>query len=164
MLRWTLALMIVLVSTLCHGEGFCGTAPYVPFDQVVRDKALMIGQCVRTHVVVTTDAKEYSLFRENEHSRYGLLETAGDESPRCAKTDTPSQSTDVNVREDLFRKLREVEGDNFKPDLTMIRYYRQDMLLCGQVVKEDGEIRFAVDDGILERSYLLPLPKKRVAH
>jgi hypothetical protein len=163
MKKWSPALMLVLVSSLCHGESFCGTAPYVPFDQVVQDKALMIGRRVRTHVVVTTDAKEYTLYRENERSLSGLLETTDDESLIYARANAPSQSTGVNVREDLLRKLQEAEGDNFKPDLTMIRYYRQDMALCGRVTKDDSGFRFAVDDGILERTYLLPLPKKQAA-
>lgn len=163
MKKWSPALVLVLVGSLCHGESFCGTAPYVPFDQIVRDKALMIGQRVRTHVVVTTDAKEYTLYRENEHSLSGLLEATDDESDRYARANAPSQRIAVNVREDLLRKLREAEGDNFQPDLTMIRYYRQDMALCGRVTKDDGAFRFAVDDGILERTYLLPMPSKKEA-
>lgn len=57
--------------------------------------------------------------------------------------------------DDLLEKLHTAEGAKYKKDLSKIRYYRQEVIVCGRLVKEQNEIRFALDDKHIERTYLL---------
>jgi hypothetical protein len=54
-----------------------------------------------------------------------------------------------------------MEGAKYEKDMSKIRYYRQDVLACGRLIKEQGELRFALDDMHIERSYLLPWRSKK---
>jgi hypothetical protein len=47
--------------------------------------------------------------------------------------------------------------------MSKIRYYRQDVLACGRLIKEQGELRFALDDMRIERSYVLPWKSEKIS-
>jgi hypothetical protein len=159
MLRMQLALLVLMfVSPACSANAFCGNAPFVPFDQLAMNAKSMLNKRVRTRAVGTTDAKEYTRYRQDELSPEGLLQTADSESTRYAEAMKLSPPA-FDVREELFRLLRIAEGDRYKPDLAKIRYYREDVMLCGRVVRTWGMFEFAVDDLIRERTYLL-LPQR----
>ena len=155
MKRSALAGLILLVSQSTQAAEFCDGSRFVDFDQLVAKNEAYVGKRVRTHAIAMTDAKEYTLFRKNEDSQEGLLESWDQETDAYAKRMGLSDQP-FNVRQDLFDKLRALEKDQFKPDLTKIVYYRQVVSLCGRLVSEDGRYSFAVDDLILEKSYLLP--------
>jgi len=158
------SLPVILVSLLYFamadapalaGE-FCSGAPSIPFDRLATEKIDYLGKRVRTHAVVTTDAKEFTLFRQSEASVNGLLEMTDEEGAAYAKR-MRLHASPFNFKDDFFfEKLRAAEGNAYQPDLTKIAYYRQDVSLCGRVVQVGRDYFFSVDDLVREKTYLVP--------
>lgn len=147
---------LIIFSGIASAHCFCGDARFVPLDHLISNKGVYLNKRVRTHAVLSTDAKEFTLLREDEKSKHGLLVTSDAETQAYAKRMNLRSKKYITVVDDLFDKLRAREGTRYKPDMTKIRYYRQDVLVCGRVVRSMGKIRFAVDDMRIEKSYLLP--------
>jgi hypothetical protein len=139
---------------------FCDGSNIVSLDRILSSPDKYIDRRVQTHAVLKTDAKEYTRISLDENSIFSVLTTADDESTTYGKRDKLFIKNRLNVIDDLFEKLRAVEGSRYKPDISKIRYYRQDVVICGRLVRSMGELRFAVDDMRIEDSYLLPLKNK----
>lgn len=153
--------LLLFQATSVPARDFCQSASFVPLDQLVLSKDAYLNRRVRTHAVLITDAKEFSLLKEEEGSHYGLSTSYDEESDAYKVRMSIPQAPPFNVVNDLFEKLRVLEGTKYKQDMTKIRYYRQEVMVCGRVVKSsDGEYSFAVDDMRRERSYMLPWERK----
>lgn len=159
----TTAIVIVLISLSgsVSAHNFCGDAQLVPLNNLISNKSKYLNQRVKTYAVLSTDAKEYTLLKQDEKSKLGILITSDAETDEYAKRMSLRPEKNTNVVDDLFEKLRAREGAEYKPDKTKIRYYRQDVMVCGRLVRSMGELRFAVDDMRIEKSYLLPWKNER---
>jgi hypothetical protein len=135
---------------------FCNNASLVPMDQIAADKDMYLNKRVRSHAVLRTDAKEFSLLKQDETTHFGLRTITDDESVSYSNGLSPQKKQSFNTKGDFFEKLREMEGRAYRPDMTKIIYYRQDVLVCGRLVKSDKEYYFAIDDMVIEKTYLLP--------
>lgn len=140
---------------------FCDGSKFISLDQVLSRPDEFINKRIQTRAVLKTDAKEYTRISLAEGSNFSILTTADDESTAYGKIHDLSDEPRLSVAKDLFEKLRAVEGARYKPDMSKIRYYRQDVLICGRLVRTMGEFRFAVDDMRVEDSYLLPLKSEK---
>lgn len=149
--------LLCVFSPSVASTGFCDGSGFISLDQVLSRPDEFLNKRIQTRAVLKTDAKEYTRISLAEGSNFSILTTADDESTGYGKTHDISDSTRLNVVDDLFEKLRTAEGMKYKPDISKIRYYRQDVVVCGRLVRSAGELRFAVDDMRVEDSYLLPL-------
>ncbi|MEO7067922.1 MAG: hypothetical protein ABI114_13490 [Rhodanobacter sp.] len=148
--------LLLLQVTSVFAHNFCQGASFVPLDQLVLSKDAYLNKRVRTHAVLVTDAKEFSLLKQEEDSHYGLRTSYDEESDAYKMRMALPPAPPFSVVGDFFEKLRALEGPKYKQDMTKIRYYRQDVIVCGRVVKSsDGEYSFAIDDIRRERSYVL---------
>lgn len=159
----TRATVIVLISLSgsVSAHNFCGDAKLVSLNNLISNKSAYLNQRVKTHAVLSTDAKEYTLLKQEEKSKRGILITSDAETEEYTKRMSLQPGKAINAVDDLFEKLRAREGAEYKPDMTKIRYYRQDVMACGRLVISMGELRFAVDDMRIEKSYLLPWKNER---
>jgi hypothetical protein len=149
------------VSAQVAAADFCEGAKLIPLDQVLANQSRFLNKRIQTHAVLTTDGKEYTRIWFAEKSDFTVLTTADDESTAYSQRNDLSTQSPFNVIGDLLDKLRTAEGAKYKRDISKIKYYRQDVVACGRLVKEQGELRFALDDMHIERSYLLPWKKSR---
>lgn len=159
--RWICSALLCLLSAQVTAADFCEGAKFVPLDLLLTNQNQFLNRRVQTHAVLATDAKEYTRIWLTEKSKFTVLTTADDESTTYNQRHGLSNHPPFNVVNDLFEKLRAMEGAKYKKDMSKIRYYRQDVMVCGRLVKEQGELRFAVDDMRIERSYLLPWKKPK---
>lgn len=141
---------------------FCDGSRLVRLDQVLSRPGDFINKRVQTRAVLKTDAKEYTRISLAEGSNFSILTTGDDESTAYGKTHDLSNGARLSVVDDLNEKLRATEGARYKPDMSKIRYYRQNVVVCGRLVRSAGEWRFAVDDMHVEDSYLLPLKSEKL--
>jgi hypothetical protein len=148
--------LLYLLSAQAAGAGFCDGSKFVPLDQVLSNPIQFLNKRIQTHAILRTDGKEYTRISLDEKSNFSMLTTADDESTAYYKRHDLSAKRHFNVFEDLFEKLRVVEGAKYKQDISKIKYYRQNVMVCGRLVKSMGALRFAVDDISVESSYLLP--------
>jgi hypothetical protein len=155
------AALLCLLSAQVAAADFCEGAKFVPLDQVLSNQSQFLNKRVQTHAVLTTDGKEYTRIWLAEKSDFTVLTTADNESTAYSQRNDLLTRPPFNVIADLFDKLRATEGAKYKRNMSRIRYYRQDVMACGRLVKEQGELRFALDDMHIERSYLLPWKKSR---
>lgn len=155
--------ILICMGLLCFSSlpvvatDFCDGSKFVSLDQVLSRPDEFIDKRIQTRAVLKTDAKQYTRISLAEGSNFSILTTADDESTAYGQVHDISDRHHLNVVNDLFEKLRAVEGAKYRPDMSKIRYYRQDVLICGRLVGTIGERRFAVDDMRVEDSYLLPL-------
>lgn len=159
--RWIFATFICMSPAWAQASDFCLNSSKETLDQVISNKKQFLGKRVLVHAVLRTDGKEYTRLSLAEGSDVSILATADDESTAYRGRMSPPPPS-YGLREDFFAKLKEREGNRFKPDMSKIGYYRQDVIACGRLVEEAGEYRFALDDMRVEKSYLLPfgLPGK----
>jgi len=155
----TVLLLLISVNNSLSACEFCGNAKFVSLNDLISDKRTYLNQRVKIHAVLSTDAKEYALLKQEEESKLGILISSDSEAEEYKRRMHIPPERGINVVDDLFEKLRMREGANYKPDMTKIRYYRQDVVACGRIIESMGEIRFSVDDMRIERSYLLPWRK-----
>jgi hypothetical protein len=159
--RWIFGVLWCLVSAQADAACFCDGAKLVSLDQLLMNQNRFLNRRIQTHAVLTTDAKEYTRIWFAEKSNFTVLTTADEEFTVYSQRHGFSTRPPFNVTSDLFEKLRAMEGAKYKKDMSKIQYYRQDVLACGRLIKEQGELRFALDDMHIERSYLLPWRSKR---
>lgn len=159
--RCAFVALLCLISLQATAADFCDGAKFVPLDQVLTNQNQFLNRRIQTHAVLMTDAKEYTRISLAEKSDFTILTTADDESTTYNQRHDLLTRPPFNVVGDLFEKLRATEGAKYKKDMSKIRYYRQDVMVCGRLVKEQGELRFAVDDMHIEQSYLLPWKKPK---
>jgi len=152
-------LSLISLSSSLFAHEFCESAKFVSLNDLISDRDTYLDQRVQTRAVLSTDAKEYTLLKQDEGSKLGILISSDSETEDYKKRMHLSPGGGINVVDDLFGKLRRQEGAGYKPDKTKMRYYRQDVVACGRVVESLGEIRFSVDEMRIERSYLLPWKK-----
>lgn len=155
-IQWIRVVLICLVSGRAVAADFCEGAKFVPLDQLLTKQEEFIGKRIQTKAIFSTDAKEYTRISFAEKSNFSILTTADDESTAYSQRHDQLTHPPFGVIDDLFKKLREVEGPKYKKDMSKIRYYRQDVEACGRLVKKYGELRFAMDDAHIERTYLVP--------
>ena len=151
-----LYLFLVQIPIRAAEVGFCERSKFVPLDQVLSEPTQFLNKRIQTNAVLRTDGKEYTRISLDEGSRFSVLTTADNESTAYYKRNRLSVSPPFDVFRDLFKKLHAREGEKYKPDMTKIQYYRQDVLVCGRLVGSMGNLRFAVDDMRIAKSYLLP--------
>jgi hypothetical protein len=154
--QWACAALLCLVSAQVAATDFCEGAKFVPLDQVLTKQNQFLNKRIQTHAILMTDAKEYMRISLAEKSDFTILTTADDESTAYNQRLGLLAKPPFNVVGDLFEKLQAMEGAKYKKDMSKIRYYRQEVMVCGRLVKSMGDYRFAVDDMHVERSYLLP--------
>lgn len=155
-IRWIYGVFWCLVSVRAGAVSFCEGANFVPLDQILKNESQFLDRRVQTRAVLTTDAKEYTRLWLYEKSDFSVLATADKESSVYSQKHKILNGPPFDIVGDLFEKLRAMEGTAYKRDMSKIRYYRQDVLACGRLIKEQGELRFALDDMRIERSYVLP--------
>jgi hypothetical protein len=85
-----------------------------------------------------------------------VLTTLDDQSGAYTQSSRSSGPSFPTVVDDLFDKLRSLQGPKFQKDMTKVEYYRRDVMVCGRLTGSGSERRFAVDDMHTEDSYLLP--------
>jgi hypothetical protein len=148
--------LLCLLSARVAATDFCEGAKFVPLNQLLTKQDQFLNRRVQTHAILTTDAKEFVRIWFAEKSRFTILTTADAESTAYNQRMNLSTEPHINVVDDLFEKLHTAEGGKYKNDMSKIRYYRQKVVVCGRLVKEQNEIRFALDDKHIETTYLLP--------
>ncbi|WP_430389914.1 hypothetical protein [Dyella sp. 20L07] len=147
---------LYLLSAQTKGSDFCEESMATSLDSVLLHTDESIGKRIQAHVILRTDAKEYTRISVDEGSHFSILTTADDDSGRYYKSHDLSSRPHFDVIDDLFDKLRAAEGARFSPDMRKIQYYRQNVTICGRLVRSVDGLRFAVDDMRIENSYLLP--------
>jgi len=150
-----LFLLIQATSLPAFAAGFCGNARFMPLDELLADKGKNIGLRVKTRAILQTDLKEYSSLRQSEHSVSSIL--VGDDETaiyRQRHSSNPESLSAYNISADYFSKLHALRIDG--NDMSQLVNYRQELLLCGRLIKEGKRYSFAIDDSILEESYLIP--------
>ncbi|WP_136259702.1 hypothetical protein [Rhodanobacter lindaniclasticus] len=158
---WIYGVLWCLVSLQAGASDFCEGADLVPLDHLLKNESHFLDRRIQTRAVLTTDAKEYTRLWSSEKSNYSVLTTADEESSVYSQKHKDLGLPRFNVVSDMFEKIRAMEGASYKRDMSKIRYYRQDVLACGRLTKEQGEIRFALDDIRIERSYMLPWKERK---
>ncbi|MFC4762965.1 hypothetical protein [Dyella koreensis] len=153
--------LLYIFSAQVTGADFCEGSKFTPLDQVLSKPGEFLNQRIQTHAILRTDAKAYTRISLDEKSGFSVLTTADDESTAYNKRHNLSAKPPFNVVSDLFAKLHPVEGAKYKADISKVRYYRQNVMVCGRLVRSMGELRFAVDDMHVEDSYLLPWKNKK---
>jgi hypothetical protein len=151
--------LLYLLSAQAAGASFCDGSKFVSLDQVLSNPVQFLNKRLQTHAILSTDGREFTRITFDEKSKFSILTTADDESTAYYKQHDLVANPPLNVVDDLFEKLRMAEGTKYKRDMSKIRYYRQNVMVCGRLVKSMGELRFAVDDMHVESSYLLPWKK-----
>lgn len=157
--RLIIGLLLTAVSGLSVAGDFCRASSAVNLDQWFGDMPARMGVRIRAKAILVTDAKEYTVVFGTEGGHVAF--TTSDERTmeyrkHVPKRDVPAALLDMN--EKLVRASRELPGLS-PPE---IRFYRQEVLLCGRVEMIDGQYSLAVDDLIVAKSYLL-LPVGRKA-
>lgn len=137
---------------------FCDGAKFVSLDTILSNPNSYLNRRVQTHAVLMTTIKEYTRISLDEHSDFSVLTTLDDQSGVYAQGKHSPGPPFPSVVNDLFDKLRAIEGSKFKKDMLKGEYYRRDVMVCGRLTGSGSERRFAVDDMHTEDSYLLPWP------
>lgn len=158
--KYVYAALLCVLSSQVAGVEFCDGADFVTLDKILSTPGEYIGKRVQTHAVLMTDAKEYTRLSLAEHSGFTILASGDDETTSYFNSHKLPVRKWSDLVDDLFTKVRAAEGPTFKPHLSMIQYYRQNVTACGRLIKDQGELRFALDELRVENSYLLPLPPK----
>lgn len=135
---------------------FCDGAKFVSLDTILSAPSDYLNRRVQTHAVLTTNVKEYTRIWFDEHSDFSVLTTLDDQSGVYAQGKHLPSPSFPSVVNDLFDKLRAIEGPKFNKDMSKVEYYRRDVMVCGRLTGSGSERRFAVDDMHTEDSYLLP--------
>ena len=152
--------LLACVANAMYAGDFCDNAPFVKLNQVISHKTSYIGVRVRTHAILKTDLKEYTIIEQAEGSGTYLLVGSDEQNSGLRNVMGKSDITNSSVSRDFMNKYEQKEGAGAAVDWSKIVYYRQERLLCGRVIKVNGRWRFAIDDSILQRSYLLNWKKK----
>jgi hypothetical protein len=135
---------------------FCGAAKFVSLDKILATPKDYLDKRVKTHAVLTTNVKEYTRISSAENSDFSVLTTLDDQSVAYTQSSRSSDPSFPTVVDDLFDKLRSLQGPKFPKDMSKVEYYRRDVMVCGRLTGSGSERRFAVDDMHTEDSYLLP--------
>lgn len=152
--RGILIVLLGVASLRVTAGDFCDGSRFFPLDKVLTRQGQFLDRRIKTHAILMTDAKEYTRILAAEGSPLTVLTTADDESTRYYKSNNHHYRA-FSLVGDFTAKLRLREGVRYKLDMSKIRYYRQDVTLCGRLVKDKVGYRFAIDDVRVERSYLL---------
>lgn len=152
--------LLTCVANAVYAGNFCDNAPFIKLNQIISHKQSYIGVRVRTHAILKTDLKEYTIIEQSEKSDNYLLVGSDGQNSGLRNITGKSDITSSSVSLDFMNKYKQMEGARAAVDWSKIVYYRQERLLCGRVVKVDGRWRFAIDDSILQSSYLLDWKKK----
>ena len=154
--RWRVALILCLVSTQALSKDFCDGASFVALDNLLQNKAQFLNKRVQTHAVLRTDGKEYTRISLDENSRFSILTTADTETTAYFHAHPDNFHNHVNVIDDLFSKMQSMGVPKSEREMSKIRFYRQEVTECGRLVGDQNEMQFALDDELVERTYLLP--------
>jgi hypothetical protein len=160
MIRAIVVMAILLPIGVAHAGAFCDDAPFVSFDQLIREKDSYLNMRVRTHGVLRTDAKETTLIKQDERTKLGLKVESDSAAQEYASEHRLPSDPSFNVVSDFLDKLQQRDGDKAPVDMSKVASYRQERRLCGRVVKGSGEYGFVIDDSILETTYLVPSKSK----
>jgi hypothetical protein len=156
MKRGIVAVLAFLSAGVANAGAFCDSASFVAFDELVRQKERFLNVRVQTHGVLRTDAKESTLITQGESAKRGLRVESDAAAESYAREHALPADPTFNVVADFVSKLRLRDGDKAPVDMSKIVQYRQQRLLCGRVIKGSSGYVFAIDDSVLERTYLLP--------
>lgn len=160
MSRVIVAVAMLFTVTVIHASSFCEGAQFVAFDELVRSKDGYLNMRIRTHGVLSTDGKEFSLLKQEERSIHGLLVENDSEADKYAREHTLHTDASFDLVADFTSKLQQQEGSKAPSDMSKIGSYRQQLALCGRVIKGSFGYGFAIDDSILERTYLIRRKKR----
>jgi hypothetical protein len=148
--------LLLAFSSTAGAADFCDGSRFVTLDQVLSHPNDFLQKRIQLRALLRTDAKEFTRLSLDENSRFSVLTTVDEVAGSYNKSHNLSATQSVNVVDDLYDKLRIVEGAKFVQDRTKIRYYRQDVNVCGRLVRTGDGVRFVIDDLHVEKSYLLP--------
>jgi len=154
--KYILSFPLLFLSLQAVAGCFCSDAQNVSLSEILSHPDQFINKRVKVDAILRTDGKEYTRISKGEGSEFSILVTADDESTQYYLKHRLSEKENIDVIKDLFRKLRRLEGPGYERDLSKITYYRQDVVVCGRLVKSMGGLRFALDDMHVKDSYLLP--------
>lgn len=166
--RWCLSMnrlgMLIaacLVAGLTQAGDFCEGSPFVPFGQLLNEKAEHVGDRLVTRGILRTDAQEFTLITDGDTATRGLLVESDDEAEAYARKHALVVDPTFNVIDDFASKLEEEQGGKSSLDMSQIVRYRQQRLLCGRVIRGFFGYAFVIDDSVLEKSFLLPRPIRK---
>lgn len=159
--KYILLLPLFFLSFQSAAGCFCNDAKGASLRDVLSHPDQFINKRIKVDAVLRTDGKEYTRISDSEGSTFSILVTADEESTQYYLKNKISKSENFDVINDLSRKLQRLEGKNHNRDLSKINYYRQDVVVCGRLVKSMGELRFAVDNMHVKDSYLLPWTREQ---
>lgn len=155
--------LLACVVNVVYAGDFCDNAPFVQLSQIISHKQSYLGVRVRTHAILKTDLKEYMIIEQAEGSSNYFLVGSDGQGASLKNVTGKSDITNSSVSHDFIKKYKQKGGMGAAVDWSKIVYYRQERLLCGRVIKVDNYWRFAIDDSILQNSYLLGWKKKHKA-
>ncbi|TBR36091.1 MULTISPECIES: hypothetical protein [Dyella] len=144
----------MLISTTLSAREFCEASPAVEFDIWVSHRESHIGQRVRFDATLRTDGKEFTVLQAGEGGGQ-ILMTSDDESDAYRERWKVPDRFVPGTYKDLNSKIDQLGRDGRRLQPPTIRYYRQEVTVCGRIVNDDGLLKFAVDDMITVSSYLI---------
>lgn len=153
---WRAALLLCLVSTQALSKDFCDGASFVALDNLLQNKTQFLNKRIQTHAILRTDGKEYFRISFEENPSFSILLTADAETTAYFHAHPDIANNHVNVFDDLFSKMQSMGVPKSEREMSKIRFYRQEVTVCGRLVGDQNEVQFAVDDERVERTYLLP--------
>lgn len=153
--------LLYCVSNAAYASDFCDNAPFVQLNHVISHKQWYLGVRIRTSAILKTDLKEYMIIEQTEGSDSYFLVGSDGQSGSLKNVSGKSDISNASVSRDFIRKYKQKEGMVATVDWSKIVYYRQERLFCGRVIMVNDSFRFAIDDSILENSYLLDWKKNK---
>lgn len=156
-----LAMFFCALPLQVTAGNFCCGSKITTLDKVLSNPKTFLNKRVQVQATLRTDGKAYTRIASGANPETSILTTADAESTTYSKRHHLSNTPLFDVRKDLFDKLHALEGSKYKRDLSKIRYYRQEVTVCGRLVLSNGTFRFAIDNLRVESSYLLPWKKSQ---
>lgn len=155
-------MMIILMAAMLLPEqpektnSFCERSEFVAIENLIKNKAAYLGRRIKTRGIVRTDGKEYSIITKDDNIKYAILMSSDRISEVYASSHSLYMSHYVNYIDDFFAKLHQLKGMRAPRKFDRIMDYRQKLLVCGRIIKQNGIFKLSIDDSIREGSYILP--------
>jgi hypothetical protein len=152
----TMIFLITMLTCLdAHARDFCDNAELFKLNHVINNKSEFLNKRIRTQAIMITNAKEFTLIKQDEIDKIGILVTSDEVSSSYRLDHNIPVDKSFNVTGDYFEKMKSRSGSSVNGSLSEIYLYRQKRMLCGRLINKYNKYYFSIDDSILEQSYIL---------
>jgi hypothetical protein len=147
--------LLMLGCSDLRASEFCSGSVSVEVNEIIRNAEVYKGKRIETLGILLTDAKEFTLLKQVEKSKNGILIAQENAETLGASSSGMLEVEDSDYMEDFARLYHQRVGMSAPLDLSKIAYYRQSVRLCGRVVAGARGWRFAIDRSKRLDSFLL---------